>query len=377
MQDSVSGTESPGELVFVVTSLTTGGSERKTVRLVNALTAKGRRVAVVRLNDPDTLRSEIDPRVAVIHLERRGKLSLRALRTLVDIVRARGVTTLVAVNSYPCLYGYLAARRVRSCPLRLVASLNETTCRSKRDARKMWLYAPILRRFDLVLFGADGQRQRWSARYGIGRGGQATEVLDNGVDIDHYSRPVVAPASLPSWPPQRLVVGSVGQFRSEKRQGDLLRAVAALRQTGLDVGAVLVGAGVEKPALERLVATLQIGDAVAVVGEQRDVRPYLARMDVFALPSVETFSNAALEAMSMAVPVVATSAGGMPEMLSEGGGLLYPPGDTTVLEEQLRRLLADASLRETMGQDARRVVERRFSQEAMVAQFERVVLGVG
>ena len=364
-------------MLFVLNSLATGGSERKTVRLVNALAAKGHRVAVVRLNDPDTLQSAIDARVPVTHLERRGRLSLSALRALVDLVRARGVTTLVAVNAYPCLYCYLAANIVRSRSLRLVASLNETAFRSKRDARKMLLYAPILRRFDLVLFGADAQRQVWSARYGIGRGGQATEVVYNGVDTDHYSRKSAARASVAGWPHQRLVVGSVGQFRSEKRQGDLLRAVAALRKAGLDVGAVLVGAGIETPALDRLVDTLQIADAVAMLGEQRDVRPYLAMMDVFALPSVETFSNAALEAMSMTLPVVATTAGGMPEMLSEGGGLLYPPGDTAALADQLRRLLVNTELREKIGQEAKRIVERRFSEQAMLAQFERVVLGVG
>jgi glycosyltransferase involved in cell wall biosynthesis len=110
-------------------------------------------------------------------------------------------------------------------------------------------------------------------------------------------------------------------------------------------------------------------------GAARDVRPYLAAMDAFVLTStaVETFSNAALEALAMECPVVSSAIGGMPEMLREGGGLIYRTGDLNELVECLSRLVALGSIRELLSQQARAVVLQRFSLEAMVAEFRHLL----
>ena len=106
------------------------------------------------------------------------------------------------------------------------------------------------------------------------------------------------------------------------------------------------------------------------------MRPYLAAMDVFVLPSVavETFSNAALEAMAMSCPVVAAQVGGMEEMLRFGGGVTYPPGDLKSLCDRLTPLVSDAAARRDMGMKARAAVESRFSFNRMLKEFAERVL---
>jgi glycosyltransferase involved in cell wall biosynthesis len=103
---------------------------------------------------------------------------------------------------------------------------------------------------------------------------------------------------------------------------------------------------------------------------------YLAKMDVFVLPSVavETFSNAALEPMAMACPVVAARVGGMDEMLRLGGGMTYPPGDVQSLCDLLMPLLRDAPTRRGMGLQARRAAEQYFSFARMLGEFGERVL---
>jgi glycosyltransferase involved in cell wall biosynthesis len=363
-------------LLFVTNSLARGGSENKTVQLANGLADRGAGVAVAHLKGPDTLAAALSTKVCSVCLERAGGVSIAALRRLVSLVRSRSVSTLVAVNLLPALYCYVAAKIVGRDSLQLLASVNTTTFLSSRERRQMALFGPVLRRFDLVLFGAESQKRLWRDTYGIGRNGQAVDVLYNGVDLDRFRRDEISPYAIPGWPASRFVIGTVGQFRPEKKQDDIIKALAALRQTGLDVGAILVGDGAERTSVLRTIDAIGLADVVLLAGEVQDVRPYLARMDVFILPSagVETFSNAALEAMAMARPVVATNIGGMPEMLRDGGGVLFAPGDIPALVQHTKALLLDPELRQKMGQTARRVVEERFSFQAMLAQFRRQVL---
>src|SRR5690606_9478499 len=114
-------------------------------------------------------------------------------------------------------------------------------------------------------------------------------------------------------------VGSVGRLAPEKNQMPLIDAVADLRAKGADVHLMLVGDGPLRSALQRRVEQRGISGAVTFTGALSDVRAALKTFDVFVLPSLsETFSNAALEAMAMQVPVILTRTGGAAEMIEPG-----------------------------------------------------------
>ncbi|MDQ3776329.1 MAG: glycosyltransferase [Pseudomonadota bacterium] len=105
------------------------------------------------------------------------------------------------------------------------------------------------------------------------------------------------------------------------------------------------------------------------------MRPALLAMDVFVLTSkaVETFSNAALEAMAMARPVVLSDVGGAREMVSEGkNGYVYPKGDVERLAQILKLIHDRPHLRQALGDVGRVMVEERFSFSQMVDEYERL-----
>jgi glycosyltransferase involved in cell wall biosynthesis len=108
-----------------------------------------------------------------------------------------------------------------------------------------------------------------------------------------------------------------------------------------------------------------------------DVRPVLAILDVFVLPSlyIETFSNAALEAMAMGTPVVLSRIGGAAEMVRDGEeGYLLEPHDLALrLPDLLERLARDPQLRERMSANARSRVERKFGFQNMVARYASLI----
>jgi glycosyltransferase involved in cell wall biosynthesis len=364
-------------VMFLVSSLTVGGSERKTVRLANALAAERQQVTLAYLNPPESLLSQLHPTVVSLNLHRRGKFSVAALRRLAATISERNVTTLVAVNLYPALYAVLA-RVLCKGRLRVVVSINTTEFATLKEKLQMLLYRHILRRADLVIFGAERQRRLWCARYRLDHTPDSTLVLYNGVDTAVFSRAGVVPAVLAE-PGGAVMLGTVGALRAEKAQVDLVRAVHQLVARGMDVGAIIVGEGPRRSELEQEIRRLGVSQRVRLLGEAQDVRPYLALMDVFVLPSVavETFSNAVLEAMAMSCPVLVARVGGMDEMLQFGGGRMYPPGDVNSLCDLLVPLVANAQARRELGEQACQAVKRHFSFDRMLGDFRTRILGAG
>ena len=338
-------------VLFLLNSLVVGGSERKTVRLANTLVGSGWDVVLAYLNTPETLLADVDPRVRVVHLRRRGPFSLAALYRLTRTVRSYNVGTIVAVNLYPTLYARFVRPRSGERPLHLVAWINTTEFITRKEAAQMTLYRHVLRHMSKIIFGAYAQQELWRMRYGVGLRPGSSVVLYNGVDIEVFRRERVSPTRPSNWPQARFIVGTVGKLRLEKAHDHLLRAVAQMRERGLDVGAVIVGDGPQRPLLEATAIQLGLNPYVLFAGETRDVRPYLAAFDVFVLTSVavETFSNAALEAMAMSCPTISSEVGGMRELLRHGGGVSYPAGDIAALRDVLCALLGDDARRKETG----------------------------
>jgi glycosyltransferase involved in cell wall biosynthesis len=362
--------------MFLLNSLVVGGSERKSVRLANALAASNRQVAIAYLSPPESLLPQIHPAVATVNLQRRGKFSISALRRLTTQLRERDFSTVVAMNQYSSLYAVLAAG-LQKQNLRVAVSINMTGFPSRKEELQMHLYRHVLRRADVIVFGAECQRELWCSRYHLDRSPDKSVVLYNGVDTAEFSRASIAPIARGETE-GRVILGTVGAFRVEKAQINLVRAVHELTARGADVGALIVGDGSQRPQIEREIQRLGVDGQVRLVGESQDVLPYLASMDIFVLLSVtgETFSNAVLEAMAMSLPVVVSRVGGMDEMLRFGGGISYPPGDVKSLCDLLMPLVSSRAARTQLGAQARQAAEKHFSFSRMLSDFEERVLAV-
>ena len=352
-----------GTAIFLLGTLGVGGSERKFVRLANALAGRGRPVHLTWLGGPETLLDEIEPGVAVLPLRRRGKYSLPALARLLRLLRRSRPCAVVNVNFYPMVYS-VPAKALGGSGIRLLASINTTDLPGTREARFMALYAPLLRRMDEVVFGAHAQAATWQSAFRLDA--RRLGVVHNGVDTERFKPPgeaerasARAALSLPAAAP---VAVCVAQLRPEKAHMDLLDAFA-----GCGVGEarlVLAGDGPMRPALEAHVKSLGLGARVTFAGEVTDVRPYLAAANLFVLSSVavETFSNAALEAAASGLPVVLTDVGGARELVEDGiTGLVVPRSDPAALAEALGCLFSDPVRCMRMGRSGRRRTVESFA----------------
>jgi L-malate glycosyltransferase len=119
---------------------------------------------------------------------------------------------------------------------------------------------------------------------------------------------------------------------------------------------VIVGEGPERESIEKFLAVHpRVAESVRLAGFQPNIRPYLTAADVFVLPShSEGSPNALLEAMAAGLPIVATTAGGIKELVSDPeSAYLSPPRDTSALSKSIQHTLADLEEARTRGARAK------------------------
>lgn len=162
--------------------------------------------------------------------------------------------------------------------------------------------------------------------------------------------------------PDRLIVLTLGRLHRQKGYDVLLRAFAELRPSHPSAALLIAGSGSEREGLERLIASLDLGDRARLLGPRADPERLLAAADIFVSSSRwEGLPLAVLEAMAAGLPIVATGVGDVPRVLTESTGRLVPPEEPGALAGEIARLLDDAGLRRELGDRARDRIEREYA----------------
>jgi len=354
--------------------LGTGGTQRHLQQVVALLDPARFHVEVMTLRPGGEVEDELRAGgVSVRSLSVGARLSsARTLRAIVTAARALRRGRIDVVHGYqwrPALVGALAGR-LAGVPLRLASKRSLTG--EDRQAERAWRH--IARQVDTVIVNAEalrvegeqrGMRCRWT-------------LLQNGVDTEHFRLDPPDPAARAALglDPQRPVVGTIGRLEDRKGHDQLLRAAGTMLAggNGRRPQIVIVGDGPLREKLQAQAQSLGVADSVRFVGTVADVRPSLAAMDVFVLPShAEGMSNALMEAMAAARPVVATAVGGNTEVVVDGKtGVLIPPADPAAIADAIAALLRDPDRAAGLGAAAREFVTRRFGARARVAELEQL-----
>ena len=199
---------------------------------------------------------------------------------------------------------------------------------------------------------------------------QRIAVVHSGIDLKRFED--VPPSCFREdlgFAPDAPVIGNVAHMADHKGQRYLMAAMPAVLAAEPRARLVVVGDGELRGALEAQVQELDIGHAVAFTGFRTDVPQWLDFFDVFVMSShLEGLCTSVLDALAMRRPVVASAAGGLPEIIRhEETGLLVPPKDPEALAQGILRLLRDRDLGRRLAEAGRRRVEGEFSADSMVA----------
>jgi glycosyltransferase involved in cell wall biosynthesis len=176
-----------------------------------------------------------------------------------------------------------------------------------------------------------------------------------------------------------IVIGTAGKLNQGKGVFDLLSAVHRLMETYPNVRLIFVGDGSERTRLEQETQRLSMHDKVIFPGVRDDMERMYAAMDVFILPSTcrEAFGMVLIEAMAMSKPVIATTMGGIPEIIDdEVNGVLVPPQDPDAIAHAIARYIEDGAFSRKVALEGRKLIEQKFSDKAMGDSFENILMNL-
>ncbi|HEX5829836.1 MAG TPA: N-acetyl-alpha-D-glucosaminyl L-malate synthase BshA [Gemmatimonadaceae bacterium] len=201
--------------------------------------------------------------------------------------------------------------------------------------------------------------------------GCTVDVIPNFIDPTVYDRTKYAPVLREEVANGRPVLMHVSNFRAVKRVSDIVRIFARVRAQR-DSALVMVGDGPDRVSAEEEARRLGVEHDVHFLGKIDVVAPLLAGADLFLLPSQsESFGLSALEALASGVPVVASDAGGLPEVVRDGiTGALRPVGDVDAMAGAALEILEDRVRWEEMSAEAARDARLRFGEHAIVERYE-------
>lgn len=341
-----------------------GGQERVALDLAAAQARLGHEVSAVSLAPlpHGVLASEFLARGITVHsVPKRASFDLRTVARLARWLRSERIDVVHTHNPQPLAYGAPAGRLARAVVVHTKHGVNP------EGGRKLWLRRIGGHLADAYVAVSDATAE--VARHNRECLRRRLHVIPNGVDLEAYRpdevarREVRAELGIPdgAW-----LVGTVGRISVEKDHALLVRAAGPL--LGPNVRLIIVGDGGELANVRAMAKAYE--PWVTLTGVRHDVARVLASFDTFALSSrSEGLPLALLEAMATGVPVVATTVGGVADVVDHGSaGILVPPGDEDALRRGIARLIASPADAEGLGRRAR-ARSLRYDGAAVVNRY--------
>ena len=232
----------------------------------------------------------------------------------------------------------------------------------KRNALSRWKYDQV----DCFICASDAIRQMLIAD---GIPASRTVTVHEGIDLSRVEAAPAAALHEELWLPHGSpIVGNVAALVPQKGQRHLVDAAAIVVRHVPDARFVIAGEGELRASLEQQIRQHRLEKHVVLAGFRTDILSLHNGFDIFVMSSVtEGLGTSLLDAMAAGKPVVATSAGGIPEVVQDGEtGFIVPTRDPQALADAVIRLLKDEDLRMRMGTAGRARAHARFSAARMV-----------
>ena len=289
-----------------------------------------------------------------------------------DVFLSEGLDLLHVHYAIPhAISAYLAAQLVRPRPMPIVTTLHGTDITLVGQEKSF---------FDITRFGIEESTMVTAVSDYLKRETESVfsparpvSRVHNFVDLTLFRHHAFGCHRANFAGPDQVVYIHVSNFRPVKRIPDVIRIFAKAREQ-VDAVLLLVGEGPMLREAKELAVQLGVQKHVRYLGKQLDIVSILGCADALLFPSEsESFGLAPLEAMACEVPVIATRAGGIPEVVTHGvDGFLAPVGDVDAMAAHAVELGRSKALRKAMGKAGRKAAEARFHPDIIVPQYEAI-----
>ena len=376
----VPGRDNRPLVVHLVFRFSVGGLENGLVNLINHMPAHRWRHAVVSMTgiDRNFARRIERPDVPLFELHKppgQGFWLYPALYRLMRRLRPDVVHTrnLAALEGQVPAFAAGVPVRVHGEHGRDIEDLDGS---SKRHQWMRRMHRPFVHRYVALSRDLAGYLQER-----IGIPAERITQIYNGVDIRRFHA-VPQRCDIAGSPfngqPGLWLAGTVGRMQTVKAQPDLVAAFVRVLTAHPELRArlrlVLVGDGPLRADCAAMLQAAGMANLAWFAGERSDVPDVMRGLDCFVLPSVaEGISNTILESMASGLPVIATAVGGNADLVVDGQtGVIVPPGNPDRLAAALASMAGQPDAAAAQGLQGRRVLEARFSLDAMVAAYDSV-----
>lgn len=356
-------------VAHVVLSLAPGGTERLVIELSKR---SGAARGVICLDAPGPWATELtDAGIPVVSLGRRPGFRPSVGWRVARAARQLEARILHCHHYSPFVYGRLAA--LVAPHLRLVFT-EHGRLSDARPSLKRRMVNPLLARFQGSIHAVSHDLKTHMIAEGFPA--DRIDVVHNGVDPGRPTSDadVAAARARLNLSADHLVVGTIGRLDLVKDFETLLHAAAMLRDRYPTLRLVVIGDGPERDRLRELAGRLELNGTGHFTGHRDEARELLPAFDIYVNSSIsEGISLTILEAMAASRPIVATAVGGTPEVVQHGvTGLLVQSRSAADLATAIAKLLNSATVRKSMGESGRRLVEREFSLTRMIGEYVRI-----
>lgn len=353
-----------------------GGAERHILNLATAFDPKLVEVSVCCLFAEPFLRVAREAGIRTHAVPMRHKLDLGILTKLKDLIVSENIDIVHTHGVRANLVGRLAARLAGVETV--VTTVHSLLVQDYPDwfSRVANMFIERASRGLTTHFIAvSGGLQKALIQQGISQ--QKITVVYNGLNPESFRE---EGGTAGSWrekagfPPGIQLAAVVGRLHPVKGHRQFLKSAAEVLKERKDVHFLVVGTGPERDRLEEYTRKLGISEHVTFTGFISDVSELMPDLNLLIVPSLwEGFGLTALEAMAVGVPVVATSVGGLPEIVEHcTTGLLVPPADEAGLTRGIIWMLDHPQEAVEMAAAAKNMVEQKFTARAMAKKTEEL-----
>jgi L-malate glycosyltransferase len=356
--------------LHVDTARTWRGGQNQVLLTVNGLRSIGERAALVA-HPHGELRRRAAEGLELIPIAPRTEMDLTAAWRFARVVKRLAPDVIHAHDPHGVAMASLALSLGSSTSQgrapRLVAS-RRVDFHLKGNSFSRWKY----RQVDAFIAASEAIRQMLVAD---GVPAERTVTVHEGIDVDHVAAAPPVNVHEAFWlPHQAPVVGNVAALVPHKGQRYLVDAAHLVVQQVPDARFIVLGEGELREHLEKQVHEHHLEKHVLLPGFRTDVLGCIKGFDLFVMSSVtEGLGTSLLDAMACGRPIVATRAGGIPEIVEDGvNGALVPPRDAASLAAAIVRALKDEGWRRRTGEAGLARVRERFTVDRMVSETAAV-----
>jgi glycosyltransferase involved in cell wall biosynthesis len=357
--------------LHVDTARTWRGGQNQVLLTVNGLRSIGHRAALVAHPDGE-LRRRAAEGLELIPLAPRTEMDLSAAWKFSRLLKRVDPDVVHAHDPHGVAMSALAlslvAGSARGGPVPPLVASRRVDFHLKGNSFSRWKY----RQVDCFIAASEAIRKMLVAD---GVDADRTVTVHEGIDVDHVlAAPPVNVHEAFFLPHGAPVVGNVAALVPHKGQQYLIDAAHLVVQQLPDARFVILGEGELREHLEKQVHEHHLEKHVWLPGFRTDVLGCIKGFDLFVMSSVtEGLGTSLLDAMAASRPIVATTAGGIPEIVADGvTGLLVPPRDHGALAAAIVRMLKDDAARRRLGDAGFARVNDRFTVERMVENTANV-----